>query len=295
MIRIRTTVITVAGLALLACGGSDGAPLDPSANAPTRTEAQLSFLRFAPGAKLSRDSVSFWAVRGIDREVSMYFRPAAGKSDSVRFLRFKVGGASLLRRPDGSAFAFGDSIRITIRIRDSARVITEYSPSGLQFNPAEPADLRLDFGECDEDYDRDGVVNQADTLRIASFAIWKQEFAGQPWVRLSSRAELSGDLREVEAEILSFTNHAIRVLVRRCRLPSWIRVSQRRASQRGRGRGVRCARTSLRRPRTVMVRAPCCSQRPACAPVTRGRQWGACTPLPPSSSVPGIGRRTDAS
>ncbi len=205
----RGLLRTAGAVLLLGCSVGDGAPVDPSIAAPTRPEAQLSFLRFAPGATLSKDSVSFWAVRGKDRDVSLYFRPAAGKTDSVRFLRFKVGGAALLRRPDGTPFAFGDSIRITIRVRDSARVITEYLPSGLVFNPAEPAELRLDFKNCDEDYNRDGAVNQADSLRIAEFAIWKQEFAGQPWVKLSSRAEVSGDLREIEAQILSFTNHAI--------------------------------------------------------------------------------------
>ena len=47
------------------------------------------------------------------------------------------------------------------------------------------------------------------SLLVPTFAIWKQEFTGQPWVRLSSRVEVSGDLEEIEAQILSFTNHAI--------------------------------------------------------------------------------------
>lgn len=210
MFRIRHAVLgVIAILALISCAASDSAPVDPSANPPTKPEAQLAFLRLAPGATLSADSVSFWAVRGKDRQVSMFYRPKAGKADSVRFLSFKVADASLLRRPDGRAFAFGDSIRITIRVRDLSRIITEYSPSGLVFDPAKPAELRLDFENADDDYNRDGMVNRADSLLVPTFAIWKQEFAGQPWVRLSSRVEVSGDLEEIEAQILSFTNHAI--------------------------------------------------------------------------------------
>jgi hypothetical protein len=52
-------------------------------------------------------------------------------------------------------------------------------------------------------------VSRADSLLVPTFAIWKQEFAGQPWFRLSSRVEISDDLQEIEAQILSFTNHAI--------------------------------------------------------------------------------------
>lgn len=209
MFRIRyALLVAIAVPSLLSCSG-ESAPVDPSANPPTKPEAQLAFLRLAPGATLSADSVSFWAVRGKDRQVSMFYRPKPGKTDSVRFLSFKVADASLLRRPDGSAFVFGDSVRITIRVRDLSRIITEYSPSGLVFNPAKPAELRLDFENADDDYNRDGVVNSADASLVPTFAIWKQEFAGQPWVRLSSRVEVSGDLEEIEAQILSFTNHAI--------------------------------------------------------------------------------------
>jgi len=85
----------------------------------------------------------------------------------------------------------------------------KYLPSGLVFNPAKPAELRLDFANADDDYNRDGMVTRADTLLVPTFGIWKQEFAGQPWVRLSSRVEVSSDLQEIEAQILSFTNHAI--------------------------------------------------------------------------------------
>lgn len=206
MRRLWRAAFATASLVLVACGDADtAAPVLP----PTRPEAQLTFLRPATGAVLSADSVSFWAVKGDDREVSLYFRPRAGSTDSTRFLQFKVDDESLWRRPDGTAFAPGDSIRITIRILDFSRLITRFEPSGLRFSADDPAELRLDFRNADGDYDDDGDDDVEDDQRVPSFAIWKQERLGLPWTKLTSAVEVSGNLSEVKADITSFTNHAI--------------------------------------------------------------------------------------
>jgi hypothetical protein len=184
-------------------------PTDPGTTPPTRPETSLNFTRPISNATLSRDSVVFWAVRGQDREVSWFYRPLAGSADSVRFLRFRVRNDGLLRRPDGTTFANGDSVRIVIRMRDFSRLIAEFSPSGLVFNPARPAELKLDFKNTNPDYNRDGVVNQLDADIAGSFAIWKQETDTSPWIKLSSVVEVSSDLREVKADVLGFTNYAV--------------------------------------------------------------------------------------
>jgi hypothetical protein len=100
-------------------------------------------------------------------------------------------------------------VKITIRILDLSKLITQFEPSGLVFDPLRPAELRLDFRNADQDFNRDGVVNAADANAIATFAIWKQEVVGQPWFKLSSLVEISGGLSEVKADVGSFTNHAI--------------------------------------------------------------------------------------
>ena len=210
MKRIRCAGMALSALLAAACGGDGGTPVDPGTTLPGGTpEASLQFLRPATGTALRTDSVSFWAVRGQDREVAMYYRPNAGTSDSVRFLRFRVRNESLLRRPDGSAFATGDSVKITIRVKDFSKLITEFLPSGLTFSDLRPAELRLDFKNCDPDFNRDGVVNSADTNIVPNFAIWKQEAVGQPWFKLTSAVEVSGNLSEVKADVVSFTAHAI--------------------------------------------------------------------------------------
>lgn len=204
MRRTWQAVRIMAIVVLASCGdGSPSAP-DPS----VQTEAQLRFLRPAPGTALSRDSVSFWAVAGRGREASLYFRPRAGSTDSSRFLRFKIESDTRLRRPDGTLVANGDSIRITIRVLDFSRLITRFEPSGTKFE-RDLAELRLDFGSADGDYDDDGDDDAADDAKVSSFAIWKQERVGLPWTRLTSLVEISGNQREVKAEIGSFTNHAV--------------------------------------------------------------------------------------
>jgi hypothetical protein len=208
---MRWTALCASAMLLMSCESSSNTtepPVTPGGGDPV-PQAQLNFLRPATGVALRTDSVSFWAVRGQNREVAMYYRPVAGSTDSVRFLRFRVRQEALLRRPNGTAFANGDSVKITIRILDLSKLITQFEPSGLVFDATRPAELRLDFRNADQDFNRDGVVNSADANAIATFAIWKQEALGQPWFKLSSLVEISGGLSEVKADIGSFTAHAI--------------------------------------------------------------------------------------
>lgn len=204
----RSIALALGTLLMASCESSGTTPLTPGGGEPV-PQAQLNFLRPAAGNALRTDSVSFWAVKGQNREIAMYYRPIAGSTDSVRFLRFRVRDETLLRRPNGVAFLAGDSVRITIRILDLSKLITQFEPSGLVFNAQRPAELRLDFSNADKDFNRDGVVNQGDQNAIASFAIWKQEAVGQPWFKLSSLVEISGNLSEVKADLVSFTSYAI--------------------------------------------------------------------------------------
>ena len=48
-------------------------------------------------------------------------------------------------------------------------------PSGLTFNPAEPAELKIHYDHADHDFNEDGVVNTADDQIKTTLAIWRQE------------------------------------------------------------------------------------------------------------------------
>ena len=195
----------MAMLAALAGCGSDG---PTAADSDVRPAEQLHFLRPAADAPpLANPVVSFYAKRGEDREAFIYYRPRPGRTDSTEFVRFKVPGGSLDRRPDGTAFVLGDSILITVRVSDPARLILDFQPSGLRFSANDPAPLKIRFNEASDDIDGDGDVDADDDLRKTELSIWKQEAAGLPWYRLTSVLDFSTD--QVEAKLLGFTGYAI--------------------------------------------------------------------------------------
>lgn len=198
--RILVSLVMLAGA--LACGG-DGTGPDG-----VKTDAELNVLRSSPDAPpLVATTASFYARKGQDRELRIYYRPALGATDSTEFLRFKVSEKSLDRRPDGSAIAAGDSVLITVTVIDATRLIVDFQPAGLRFAAGEPADLKLSFAQADDDIDDDGDVDGEDDAAKTLLAIWRRETILDPWVRLSSALSVSTD--EVEANITGFTNYAI--------------------------------------------------------------------------------------
>lgn len=199
----RLVVASLAGLTLLACEPSTGP--DAEQGVP---ESELTFLRFSETAAPLADSVvSFWAVRGQSRRVEIDYRPEAGEDEGERFLRFEVDDESLLRYPDGRAFARGDSVRITVRVVDSQRFLFVFEPAGLTFNPAEPAELEVSYEHADRDFDDDGDEDEDDARVEREFAVWHQARRGGLWQKAGTlKIE---DLEEVEAEILSFSRYAL--------------------------------------------------------------------------------------
>ena len=179
-----------------------------SSDGDIRPAEALHFLRPAADAPaLANPSINFWAKRGEDREAFMYYQSRPGRSDSSVFMKFKVSASSLDRRPDGTAILPGDSVLITIRVTDPARLILDFQPSGLRFSTANPADLKLRFNESSHDFDGDGDEDADDIRAKTALRIWKQEAPGLPWVRLAGVTEFT--LEELEADILGFTGYAI--------------------------------------------------------------------------------------
>jgi hypothetical protein len=190
------------------CGTDPGAAGGTGATDSTVAQDSLHFLRAATTAPpLADRHLSFWAVRGENREIRLMYRPAGGQTDSVEFARFRVDAKSLLSDSAGRPIPQGDSLLITLGIVDSLRLIVEFQPSGLVFNPSRPARLWLKFGEADPDLNGDQVVNAADAALVASLAIWKQEHPGDPWQLVQSLRDMQA--LEVEADIPGFTRFAV--------------------------------------------------------------------------------------
>ena len=200
-------------LALLALALGAVAPLagcngDGTEPPPTRNTDELTFLRLAPGAPpLPTTPVTFWAVKGEDAEVRLSHAPLLGSPDSTEFLRFRLDRRSLLRRPDGTPIAEGDSVLITIALVDVSRLIINFQPAGLRFDPDRPAELRIRFAETEDDLDDDGDVDDDDDRARRQLSLWRQEALGLPWVKLSS--ELDVDNERIEAKLRGFTNYAV--------------------------------------------------------------------------------------
>ena len=204
-IRFRTRR-RLTGALLLALAAGCGDSTGPEEE--VRPTDELQFVQLAADAPpLVATTMSFWAKKGEDRRLRMFFRPRPAETDSTEFLRFEVKAQSLLRRPDGTAIAEGDSVLITVTVTDLTRLVVDFQPSGLRFDPDEPARLKLEWDEAEDDLDDDGDVDEVDAQHATELSIWRRESATQPWVRLATNVQV--ELQEVEADILGFTNYAI--------------------------------------------------------------------------------------
>jgi hypothetical protein len=196
---IRNAVIVLL-LGVLACSSDSTGPTE-------KPPSELNILRLAPNhPPFEATSVGFWARRGDSREGKIYFLNAQG-ARGEEFARLKIDSESLSSRPDGTPIALGDSIFITMTVVDQSQLLVELQPSGLRFSSSKPAELKLDYGEADDDYNHDGRVDEKDSEAEQQFAIWRQEKAGAPFVKIGSvKVE---ELKEVEAKLLSFSRYAI--------------------------------------------------------------------------------------
>ncbi|MGQ0703130.1 MAG: hypothetical protein ACT4PM_08370 [Gemmatimonadales bacterium] len=171
-----------------------------------KPEEELVFLRFAGTAPpLESSLVTFWAVRGENREGRVFFLDEQGQRGD-EFVRLRVDATSLLQLPDGLPIAPGDSVLITILV-DPNRLLVTLLPAGLVFSSARPAELRIRYDKADPDYNDDGEVDSDDDDVEDRFAVWRQSLPGQPFVRLSSA--LFQSEQRVEASLVEFSRYAI--------------------------------------------------------------------------------------
>ncbi len=191
------------GVVLLGCSSTTTEPPPPDIRDP----AALNILQLAQNAPpLWNSQASFYAIRGEDREARLFFQDAVG-GQGEEYMRLKIPDAALLTRPDGTPFAVGDSILITVTVVDVQQILFELEPSGLRFDPAKPAELDIEYQEAGDDYDQDGDVDAEDDQIETELAIWRQEVVGGVFERLGSvKFE---DLKEIDVELTGFTRYAI--------------------------------------------------------------------------------------
>lgn len=192
--------VLFASLALLAaCEHS------PSGGGGGVETGDLVFLRASSSAPpVAAVHAEFWAVQGENREVRIRYQPRAGQSQGEDLLRFRVSGNTRMRRPDGTALAEDDSIRITIDMPDPSRFEFQFAPSGMRFD-REPAELRVSYAFANPDFNGDGRVDGGDD--DFEFGFWRREAPGQDWTRIGDLR--LHDLEEVRGDITGFTGYAL--------------------------------------------------------------------------------------
>lgn len=197
--------LTAVPLALLLACSDSGGPGDDG----TKPPSDLTILRLsAESPPLFNPVESFYAVRGENREVRIFFQDEDDPSQAGdEYLRFEVDNDALLAYPDGTPFVEDDSVLITVRVVDPARLLFEFEPAGLTFSPNRPAELKIHYDKADDDLDEDGDVDVEDAALELTLAIWRQEADGDPFVRLGSL--LFDDLEEIDAELEGFSRYAL--------------------------------------------------------------------------------------
>lgn len=206
--------LAVASLLVAACNHPFSSPdvdpgsVDASTDAFADGESGPTFISPAPDAPaIANPVIAFWAKVGVESRVSMYYAPRPGERDSSEFLRFRVRKRSLAYRPDGTPFAPGDSVLITMTLADPSTLEVEFQPSGLVFSRSNPADLKMSYLEADEDLNHDGVVNNVDARIERRLALWKREDSLSPWLKQATILTIGLD--EVETKVYGFTSYAI--------------------------------------------------------------------------------------
>jgi hypothetical protein len=163
----------------------------------TRPPAELNILRLAPTAPpLLATSTTFTACKGKGGKGRLVFiNPSGGEGQE--FATLTLGDSTLLAKPDGTPFAPNECAQITMALDDPTQVLVRLEPTGLHFNPADPARLTIQYGEAE------GV----DSTVEAQIAIWRQETVGAPFVQIGSA--VLKDLKEVEASLFGFSRYAL--------------------------------------------------------------------------------------
>jgi len=200
MRRLKLGLLAAVTIAL-ACSDTGG----PSSGSP---RAQLNFVRQDSSYKpLLSAQGTFYAKVGEDRRVRLVYQGSTPTDSGAEFLRFEVPTDGLYRKPDGTPFGPTDSILITVTVVNPKQFLFDFQPSGLQFNPSQPARLKVEYHYADPDFNGDGTIDTQDAQIEAMLSLWGREPPDTSWFKTA--AVRSVELEEFDADIFSFSQYAV--------------------------------------------------------------------------------------
>jgi hypothetical protein len=145
-------------------------------------------------------TVSFWAVRGQERELEINYDD---NGTVYHFLELKIEDP--VTSPDGSPIAVGDSVLITA-IVDPAVLAVQLEPSGLQFG--QRTKFKMWYTAAGGDLNGDGVVDNDDSyIENELLELWFQSESGEPWQPINSWHYTWYDL--FRADLEHFSGYAV--------------------------------------------------------------------------------------
>jgi len=201
MRRLLFAFVALAMAMAGACSNSSG----PGSAVPRAT---LNFVRQDSTYKpLLSAQGTFYAKVGQGRGVRLVYQGSTPTDSGAEFLRFEVPNDGLYRKPDDTPFAPGDSIQITVTVVDPKRFLFDFQPSGLQFNPSDPARLKLEYHYADPDFNGDGSVDSSDAHIEAVLSLWRREPPDSLWFQMA--AVKSVELSQFDADVLRFSQYAV--------------------------------------------------------------------------------------
>jgi hypothetical protein len=157
----------------------------------------------APSA--NPDRASFWAYT--DQAAALMVYVLSDDATWQPYARVNIRRGSLLRRPDGTSFAFRDSIEITMSV-DPAALQVQLEPSGLEFNLLVPAQLSIWYQGANPDFNGDGLVNGLDDyITQVLLGVSVQARPGGPWTTIPSYNDIVN--RVVSADLRHFSGYAV--------------------------------------------------------------------------------------
>lgn len=198
---MRRLMVGVVVAIASACSDSNG----PGGPAPRATlNIVLQDSTYKP---LLSDTGSFYAKVGEGRRVRLVYQGSTPTDSGAEFLRFEVPNDGLYRKPDGTSFGPNDSILITVRVLDAKKFLFDFQPSGLQFNPNDPARLKAEYQYAEHDFNGDGVIDSTDADIEAVLDLWRRDLPDTLWSKVG--AVNFESLQELDANVFSFTQYAV--------------------------------------------------------------------------------------